>query len=204
MLRSWSQFGEDERFAEEFKGSIDTGYYVDIGANHPCLHSNTYRLYNMGMRGVCVEPNDDLCSLHKRYRPGDILLNSAIGHENTILKFFEFRCHELSTFSAEDAARREREGALRLRTSLKPVLRLQTILEQSIPAGRTEFVLLSVDTEGWDEVVLRSHDWNRIRPLFVIVEANNEDAASSTSRFMESVDYRADQVFGVNTLFKRL
>jgi len=96
--RSWSQHGEDERLVAELKDVLTTGYFVDIGANHPAVLSNTYRLYCMGMRGICVEPNELLCKLHERYRPGDTILSAAVGSENGLLPFYEMSYHAFNTF----------------------------------------------------------------------------------------------------------
>jgi FkbM family methyltransferase len=200
----WSEYGEDERLARELSGSLIDGYYVDIGANHPARGSNSYRLYNLGMRGVCVEPNDELCNAIRRFRPGDVVLNAAIGAENGLAKFYELSYHGISTFSEEEAVRRQAAGAKLLRISFKPMLRLATILEQCVPPGRSKLELLSVDTEGLDEMVLRSNDWSRFRPRFVLVEANTDDAAIRLRGLMESVGYESIDAFGVNSLFRDL
>jgi hypothetical protein len=50
------------------------------------------------------------------------------------------------------------------------VERLDRILEQHLPAGQS-IDFLSVDVEGFDLQVLRSNDWARFRPAFVLAEA---------------------------------
>jgi len=46
VIPSYSQFGED-RMIEHFT-AYSGGTYVDVGANHPVLYSNTYKLYLKG------------------------------------------------------------------------------------------------------------------------------------------------------------
>src|SRR3954467_5043952 len=199
--RSWSQHGEDERLVEELKDSLQTGYYVDIGANHPAVLSNTYRLYCMGMRGICVEPNELLCHLHERYRPEDVVLSAAVGAEDGLLPFYEMSYHAFNTFSEEAYQRYVREGNLTLvRKSLKPMFRLATILKSCAPKDKT-FELLSVDVEGLDEMVLRSNDWSAWRPRFVLAEANTDEAEKGTGAFLESIGYARVGTFGVNGLY---
>jgi hypothetical protein len=164
--------------------------------------SNTFRLYNLGMRGVCVEPNDLLCVMHQRYRPEDNVINVALGAENGFASFYQMSHHAFSTFSEADAKMRQAAGMKLLRVVFKPIFRLETILKHCVPAARSKLELLSVDTEGWDEIVLRSNDWERYRPRFVIVECNTEEAAQSIAGYMDEVGYRNVGTYGINGLFR--
>jgi FkbM family methyltransferase len=200
--RSWSQYGEDEVLARELKDLVRDGFYVDVGANHPMHLSNTYRLYCMGMRGVCVEPEPELAGLIERFRPGDRVLAAAIGREPAVLKFHELAYTALSTFSPAELQRRTDAGNKVVRTSHRPVLPLSVVVRDCAPEGRTVFALLSVDVEGMDEEVLRSGDWKRDRPRLVIVESNDDQTAQSTKSFLDSVGYEQVGTFGCNGLFK--
>ncbi len=201
--RSWSQHGEDEWLMSELLDLLTTGYYVDIGANHPMQISNTYRLYAAGMRGICVEPNSILGTVHRRFRPEDILLQSIIGDRNGVQKFFELSYHGTSTPSEEVLNERLKSGGKLIKTTLTPVLRLEQVLKDCAIPSRSTFALLSVDTEGWDELVLRSSDWSAFRPKIVLVEANDEQAAVSIKDFMGTVGYTTSHQFGVNLAFKQ-
>jgi len=88
-----------------------------------------------------------------------------------------------------------------VRKSLKPMFRLETILKSCAPADKT-FELLSVDVEGLDEMVLRSNDWNRWRPRFVLAEANTDEAEKGTGAFLQSIGYQRVGTFGVNGLYR--
>jgi FkbM family methyltransferase len=199
----WSQHEEDGWLVRELAGSIADGFYVDVGANHPAKLSNTYRLYNLGMRGICVEPNDVLCRLIRRYRPGDEVVCAGVGPEDTAAPFYEMWRHDFSTFSETEYQARVAYGLkLRRRIDDKPILRLATILDRHRPSGRSRFELLSVDVEGWDEQVLRGNDWSRFRPRLVVVESNTEAAAASTTAFLASVDYVQVASFEINGIFR--
>jgi FkbM family methyltransferase len=181
---------------------LQTGFYLDVGANHPFQISNTYRLYAAGMRGICVEPNDMLADLHQRVRPEDILLRTVVGPTNGLQRFYELSYHGVSTASDEELAARQRAGATLLKTTYKPMLRLDTLLETCRLPGREVFSFLSVDTEGWDEMVLNTNDWNLYRPQVVIVEANDEASEASISNLMNSKGYRLEKRFAVNLVFR--
>ena len=198
----WSQHDEDAWLARELSGQLKTGYYVDVGANHPARLSNTFRLYNLGMRGICVEPNEVLCDVIARYRPEDEVVCAAVGDRETLAKFYELWRHDFSTFSEPDYRMRIEMGHRLRRVVYKPVFRLSTILAAVQVEARHRFALLSVDTEGWDEMVLRSNDWQRFRPQFAVVEANTAQAEAGSTTFLRSVGYERVATFGVNGIFR--
>ena len=49
--------------------------YLDIGANHPVKFNNTYKFYDAGYRGVCIEPDPYVYAVLSKKRPEDICLN---------------------------------------------------------------------------------------------------------------------------------
>jgi FkbM family methyltransferase len=199
--KSWSQFGEDEILCSELSGLLQTGYYLDIGANHPAKLSNTFRLYSMGMRGITVEPDQTLSRLHGKFRPGDVQLCAASGDHDGLSKFFRLSYHALSTFSWDDAQNTMSKGIQLLSQSLVPIFTVETILDNCHLAGRQEFALLSVDVESLDEIVLRSNDWLKYRPRIVIFE--NSDHNDNTAReFLAGFGYELIATRGCNEIMK--
>ncbi len=196
--RSWSENGEDD-YAGELAEA--TGWYVDVGSQNPVKHSNTYRLYRRGWRGIAVEPNRALCRIHRVVRPKDIVFNGAIGPENGELPFYEMSPQNLSTFSPEARDEYVQRGDRLVRTVTRRVSRLSALLDKIALPG--QFGLLSVDVEGWDRTVLSSNDWERWRPTMVIAEQNSEAAASGIADFFGEVDYRLLKVYAnKNALYK--
>ena len=73
--RSYAQSGEDlivwgelaERVPRCHSATVsqDKGFYVDVGAYHPKLFSNTYLFYKKGWRGICVDPNPKMKELYR-------------------------------------------------------------------------------------------------------------------------------------------
>src|SRR5882762_4404520 len=76
---SYSQAGEDiiVNFWKHAKKIREFSYF-DIGANHPVTLNNTYKFYEQGYRGVCVEPDPFLCRKLKKARKNDIIVNSGV------------------------------------------------------------------------------------------------------------------------------
>lgn len=74
---SYSQDGEDTLVASIIRDKA--GVYVDVGAYHPILYSNTYALYRQGWNGIVIDPNIALRPLYSIWRPRDIFVDSGVG-----------------------------------------------------------------------------------------------------------------------------
>jgi FkbM family methyltransferase len=201
--RSWSQYGEDDVLVDLLKDDLRRGFYVDVGANHPAALSNTFRLYCLGMRGISIEPNDTLCAFHAKYRPGDTVVCAGVGERDGLLEYFMLNYHAFNTFSEAEARAREAAGSKLIGRTLKPIFRLDTILRDCARTDRDVFALLSIDTEGMDETVLRSNDWQRHRPNHILIESNTEESAAATGALLKDLGYVLRQRFGVNGLYSR-
>lgn len=78
-VESFSQSGEDLYLDSVFSNlGINQGFYVDVGAMHPYLFSNTARFAALGWKGVCIEPQPELARLHRTYRKYATVVESAV------------------------------------------------------------------------------------------------------------------------------
>ena len=78
----YSQNNEEEVIAKYLDLSKG-GTYVDVGSG-PCTElSNTYFLYKLGWRGLCIDANPEYAHGYTLNRPGDIFLNLAIWDSKT-------------------------------------------------------------------------------------------------------------------------
>jgi len=102
---SFSSDGEDYILLKIFE-NVHQGNYIDIGSNHPVLHSNTFSLYLRGWRGVCIDPLPHLIPKYKLFRASDKFFNSGfhLGNTNKTSDFFYFPSHpDNSTFDPDYA-----------------------------------------------------------------------------------------------------
>jgi hypothetical protein len=77
---SYAQDGEDilaNAFLRE-----ESGTYVDVGAYHPVLYSNTYGFSRRGWKGVVIDPNKSMQSLYAFFRPRDRFVCAAVGAQS--------------------------------------------------------------------------------------------------------------------------
>lgn len=167
--RSYSQSGEDKILSHLFRSAgKERITYLDIGANHPQIHNNTYLFYRNG-RGVCVEPNPKFAEMIRSVRPRDTCLNVGVSFDDDrVADFFVMSSDTLSTFSKDEAFALHKEGLYTIEKTLSiPTRNINTIIEENFDAP---IDLVSIDVEGWNEEVIRSFDFARFRPFSFCVE----------------------------------
>ncbi len=210
--RSYSQYGEDlmligflrDKWSWSYKG-----FYVDIGAHHPRILSNTKKFYDIGWHGINVEPSVDAINLFRKARHRDINVNVGIGIECGEFDYYRLSCKLMNTFSKQFAESAIAEGGVSLVDILKvPVMTMEQLLDKYLPAGQNiDFV--SIDCEGLDLEILKSNNWEKYRPEFILIEVhtnnkNLEIPHGDVAVFLRSVGYEhAGQSF-VTSLFQRV
>lgn len=192
---SYAQAGEDLILRTIFGHflKVDKPDYIDIGAYDPIQGSNTYLFYQMGCRGVLVEPNPAFVTKLRAVRPGDVVVPAGIGvgpEEATDYYIIEGD-GQLNTFSLDEVARLQRLRPNCVKQVVKmPLLNINNVLAQNFPHGPP--ALFSTDIEGLDLAMLRSLDFAKWRPKIFIVETLIIDTMrveQDIVDFMASKDY---------------
>lgn len=159
----------------------DSGFYIDIGANHPVVLSATYLLYRAGWHGIAVEPIPSLCSLHEHVRPRDTHLNVGVGSHGGAQPFWETAPDYFSSFSKDAAEEAQASGWCRiLRENRVEVVTPHDIVRR-LPRG-VHVNFLSIDTEGLDGEILSCWPWDTCRPDIVACEASALDESEAGQR----------------------
>ncbi len=188
---SYAQEGEDMVLANYFAGR-ENGFYVDIGAYHPVLYSNTYYFYKRGWCGLNIDARPGSMRMFNKVRPRDINIEAAVSDVKQELTYHMFKDKALNSFfddsnSATESAKRELVDTKVILT--KP---LTEILHKHLsPKQHIDF--MSIDVEGLDLKVLQSHDWQTWMPDIVLVEDRifSMDAPSHSEvyTFLKSIQY---------------
>jgi FkbM family methyltransferase len=191
---AYAHWGEDQIAAWLFENR-PRGFYVDIGAYHPVLYSNTKLLFDKGWRGINVDCNPAMMAHFRNLRPNDVNLHAAVAGKEGTVTFYRF--HEWAssnTISRQFADSIAKSQNIEIEQEI-PVhaLPLRKILDRHLPAGeRIDF--LNVDVESVDLEVLESNDWDKYRPLVVAIEDIGYDfdnpKASPTYNFLRERGYR--------------
>jgi len=203
FTNSFAQYGED-KIIDKLLNNKKTGFYIDIGSNHPDKLSNTKRFYQKGWSGINIELNPiSFNAFEKRSR--DINLNIGIGGRgNQVLEFYCFDADTLSTFS-EEAKDEYIAHGYRLIDQVKvKVESLENIYENYCQDKQIDFI--SIDVEGFEMEVLKSNDWKRYKPTLIILESNgsidNPNVLYNHVDFLRPLGYKLEYFNGLNSIFK--
>jgi FkbM family methyltransferase len=194
-ILSYAQNHEDVLLDRAFPRG-KPGFYIDIGANDPTVASVTRHFYDLGWRGVNVEPALHPYGLLCEARDRDVNLNVALSDMEGDLALFELpgRLSSGSTFSEHNAAR-HRDSGLPFEERKVPTMTLAQVCEQHV--GDTTIDFLSVDVEGHELQVLQGGDWARWRPRVVLVEATEPNTMIPTHEKWEHILLGADYRFAI-------
>jgi FkbM family methyltransferase len=186
---SFSKAGEDIQLWQLLKKKHGT--YVDIGAHHPIFGNNTYFFYLRDWKGINVEPNPKFEPLHKRFRKRDIFFAGGVGAEDGEMTYFELESNLRNTFSEKYISNFQLEGEVKSSKNL-PVQKLSTLFKKFLnPPYSIDF--MTIDVEGMELDVVKSNDWSKFRPKFILLESHcslEEDLDSEISKFLLSKDYQ--------------
>lgn len=168
----YSEYGEDVIVSLLFdKLRIKHPTYMDLGANHPFIASNTAIFYESGSTGIVVEANPRLIKAFEICRPRDVVLNTGVSAESGKASFYMINDVEgRNSFSKNEI---EQWGLPIAETLELPMTTLNEIVERYCPQNFPDF--LSCDIEGADYSVLESYDLQTYGPKIICVEARWKD-----------------------------
>jgi FkbM family methyltransferase len=149
--------------------SVPHGFYVDVGAWHPAIDSNTYAMYLRGWRGVAIEPAPAMASLWAELRPGDVLVQAAAGAGNGHTNFFTFGDIQQYSTTTPQTADQHRSNGAPVKTTLVPLVELNDVLARHRLSG--DIHCMSIDVEGGERAVLEGLDLRRYRPWVIMLES---------------------------------
>lgn len=203
VKHSYSQNGEDLLIHRILRGK-KRGFYVDIGANDPVRFSNTKRFYELGWKGINIEPDVDCFNKVKNGRTKDINLNFGIGNECSKIIFYQFYSDTLSTFSKKEALQYQKQGYKLKGTKKVEVDKLSNVFKYHLNNRKIDF--MSIDTEGYDKEVLLSNDWKKYRPRVICIESvehtiKGGGKSSGIDKILESIDYGLYHNNGLNSIY---
>ena len=174
ILKSFSQYNQDEFLDTYIFKNFKNGFYVDIGAYDGITFSNTHRFHIFhNWSGINVEPLNKAFVKLKKNRHSDINLNIAITDKKGSEKFIESDEDMLSGLSSGMVSEHKdriyksekKEKTYEVKTDL-----LQNILKEH---NISNINLLSIDVEGNELSVIKSIDFEKISIDVIIFESND-------------------------------
>ncbi len=168
---SYAQNYEDVMLIRALRG-IEHGFYIDVGAQDPVDDSVTKAFYELGWRGINIEPVTHWFHRLVSDRPHDINLQIAVSDSPGQLHLFEVEASGLSTTDPEFAARHTQAGH-QIRESDVECVTLDEICD-TYWSGEVHF--LKIDCEGGETAALRGLSLDRIRPWIILIEATEPNS----------------------------
>ena len=202
--RSYAQSGEDI-IADLEMDKKERGAYIDVGAFHPKLFSNTYLFYKRGWSGVCIEPRPGAEEDFRKIRPRDRFVNMGVAEKKDVLEYMIFEDSATNTFSKKQADKNIKEAGRKFLKKVNiVVMPLKDILASEEVGEKID--LMSVDVEGMDLSVLKSNDWKKYRPKVIICEDLEFDfekpKGSEVVKFLSGQGYRVVDRTPFSLIFK--
>ncbi|MZK53460.1 FkbM family methyltransferase [Clostridium beijerinckii] len=210
--KSYSQSGEDTIIAYIFNYlAIDISKikYLDLGANHAKMMSNTYYFYQNGANGVLVEANPSLIPELHFHRHNDIILNNLISTSfDEELDFYILSGDGLST---PDKKQAEETCIVNPSISIENIVKVKSITVDKIFEmyfGDIAPDFISIDIEGYDLEIIKSIDFEKYRPLVLVVEAIEyrpylpiNVKVTDILEYLQTQDYVEYAFTGINSIF---
>lgn len=179
--RSYAQHGDDYMILNLFNlMGIERPSYLDVGAHHPSIISNTKLLYDRGCRGINVDANPELMMAFTDERPDDVNLLYGVGPEVGSKTFYMFNLKNgqhgagRNTFCEKERDHIIREGWQVARMMEIYVTTLNHIVDSWSLSAWPD--LLCVDVEGWDYEILKSAQFKLNSPKVICVETRRNES----------------------------
>jgi len=171
---------------------VSLGRYLDIGANHPFLFSNTYLFYQLGWRGVAVDGHDKFSKLWYEHRYEDIFSESIVSDAIKEVVFNIFPDDSMGSIDAETNNRyRARFDTSSVQSRTVMATTIYDIWEEHI---KDEVHLLSIDIEGEEFNALKGANLDVFRPGVIAAEIKNVSLYSPLTnkliKFLTDSGYR--------------
>ena len=204
---SYSQFSEDmilsDLLHERLLNPDYHGFWVDIGAHDPVRFSNTKIFSDIGWWGINVDAMPEAIDRFKCCRKRDININLGVGQTDGEMPYYMFADHAINTFDKDIA---DGQSGLKEVRSIQ-MMTLEHVLDRYLPNG-CHIDFMTIDAEGFDFKILKSNNWERYRPDYVLVETHDNHRAdvltSEIATYMLNVGYVFVAQGVLTTFFKRM
>ncbi|MGV9366661.1 FkbM family methyltransferase [Amycolatopsis sp. NPDC003731] len=198
---SYAQNAEDVVLARVFAGQA-TGRYVDLGAGDPVVASVTKHFYDLGWRGINVEPIPAKARELRSARPEDLTLQVAVGAAPGVAKLHVVEDEWGWSTLDDDLAVHYRDDR---RWEVGAVEVELTTLAALLDAHPGPVDFLKIDVEGAERAVIEGADWTRHRPRVLVVEATEPGSPKPTHEQWEPMlldaGYRCALFDGLNRFY---
>ena len=153
-------------------GQLKSGFYIDIGADDPIIDSVTKSFYENGWSGINIDPSENSFTKLQEARMRDINIQVAVDAQEGLIDFWNVPKTGLSTATRRFADQHKSAGFEVNLVSVK-TRTLRDICEEFVK-GPIHF--MKIDVEGFEKQVLLSADFEKFRPMVILVESTEPNS----------------------------
>ncbi len=197
---SYAQNFEDVMLWRALSG-VPRGFYIDVGAGDPDIHTVTRAFYERGWTGVNIEPDPTRFQALVRRRERDINLSIALADTPGERRFYTPSVPGLATLDSAIAFRHRARGMAVRRSRVG----VQTLAEICRRHARADIHFLNIDVEGAEGQVLQGADFAVFRPWIVLAEATlpltQQETHAAWEKLLVAAGYRFVWFDGLNRFY---
>jgi len=198
---SYSEHYEDVILYNVLK-EIKEGFYIDVGANHPWRISVTKGFYNMGWKGINIEPLPKEYSMLCEDRPRDINLNLGIGSKEEKISFLiAGKDSGTSTCDPKIIEKHKRQGYAYEEIIIQ-VKTLSSVVREYVNTVQP-IHFCKVDVEGFEKEVLEGLDLENIRPWIFVIESISPGTSKQKYKEWEEILIKNGYTFSLEEKLNR-
>jgi len=140
-----------------------TGFYLDVGCQHPISNNNTYKFYKKGWRGINIDLDEKNIRLFNLERPKDINICKCVSSDISEKNLFFFHSGSpINSLEKKTISNKKNYEIKKIKT-----FTLNSILENYNFESIDYF---NLDVEGHELDVLKSFNIQRYKPKVISVE----------------------------------
>lgn len=208
MKAYYSQHGQDKYVVEQIFNSKKNGIFVDIGAFDGITISNTYFLEKeLNWTGICIEPIEEVFNLLAKNR-NCICIQGCVFNETGEKDFLKVKGYPemlsglLETY--DDRHLRRIDVEISEKGGSKEVVKVKTYNFNDICKQNniTHIDYLSIDTEGSEENIIRSINFDEI--FIDVISVENNFNSDFFNNFLTQKSYKLLCKFDIDEVYKKI
>ena len=141
----------------------------------------------------------------KKTRKRDKNLELAISDSNKQMPFYIYKESAYNTFNENLVEKLKVKNILSKEMVVLKTYKLEYVFDNFLSSNKY-IDFLSIDAEGFDLKVLKSNNWKKYRPKFVLIETHDFDVDNLDNceivNFLYNLDYKLIAVTKLTLIFK--
>lgn len=180
---------------QEFFAAVPSGFFVEVGANHPTVGSQSWPFEQRGWKGIVIEPLPELADALRAQRRGSIVVEAACSSPE---KRGRLTLHVPGVHNGFATLERNVDD-LHFDYTREVEVAVTSLADVLAEHGVAHVDFMSIDTEGTELDVLAGLNLSRNRPSLILLE--DKLTTLGKHRMMSASGYRLIRRTGLNNWY---